>query len=259
MKHIYNVTADQVLENATVVFDAIHPEDRRHVQESIELSRASGGDWIAEYRVINNGETRWVFGRAKPEFLGDGTVLWHGAILDITTQKNLEAQLRQIATTDELTGAANRRHFMNLLSREFERYKRRGPDYSMILFDFDWFKRINDQYGHGVGDLVLKTVARQIQSQLRSGDTFGRIGGEEFGILLPQTGEDSARQLAERLRHSVEILEYGQNDGLRGTITCGVASSRSGDIEPNHIILRADKAMYQGKAQGRNRVIVFRP
>lgn len=257
--HIYNVTADQVLEDASVVFDAIHPEDRPQVQQSIELSRSTGEDWIAEYRVVNNGETHWVFGRARPEFLGDGAVLWHGVILDISAQKNLEAQLRQIATTDELTDTANRRHFMDLLSNEYQRYKRRGPDYSLILFDFDWFKKINDQYGHGVGDLVLKSVAHRVQSQLRSGDTIGRIGGEEFAILLPQTHEDEACQLAERLRKSVEILEYPSVDGLRSTITCGIAASRSSDIEPSQIILRADKAMYRGKAEGRNRVVVFQP
>ena len=199
----------------------------------------------------------WVLGRSKPEFKPDGTVIWHGAILDITSQKTLEEELRQTSTTDDLTGAANRRRFTEVLSWEFERLKRNGAGYAVVLFDFDWFKRVNDHYGHHVGDLVLRETAHRIKNELRTGDTLGRIGGEEFAVLLPQCDENSARQFAERLRRSVEQLRFIGFDELRGTITCGVAISDRTDEKPSQILVRADQAMYRGKAQGRNQVVVF--
>lgn len=255
---IYNVTPDQVREDATRIFDAIHPDDHAHVREAAEASRLSGEDWICEYRVIVDDEIRWVFGRARPDFRDDGRIVWYGSILDITAQKELEERLRQIAVTDELTGSANRRQFMELLSREFFRYKRNGPGYAVILFDFDWFKQVNDRFGHNVGDLVLKETTRVLQDELRASDTLGRVGGEEFAILLPDSDMDSARQLAERLRQTIARHRFEGTDAtLQGTITCGVAVADPDDDQSNTIMLRADKALYHGKSAGRNRVETF--
>ncbi|MFY3774843.1 sensor domain-containing diguanylate cyclase [Marinobacter salsuginis] len=257
IERVYGVTPEQAKEDGSIVFNAIHPEDRKYVNQTINLSRESGENWICEYRVVNEGVTNWVLGRSKPEFKPDGTVLWHGAILDITSQKALEEQLRQSSTTDDLTGTANRRRFTEVLGWEFQRLKRNGAGYAVVLIDFDWFKKVNDRYGHHVGDLVLKETANRIKNELRSGDTLGRIGGEEFAVLMPQSDEASARQLAERLRQSVEELEFVGFTELRGTITCGVAISDKADEKPSQILVRADQAMYRGKAQGRNQVVVF--
>lgn len=257
IERVYGVTPEQALADGTIVFQAIHPEDRGFVEQTINHSKKSGENWVCEYRVINEGVVSWVLGRSKPEFKPDGTVIWHGAILDITSQKTLEEELRQTSTTDDLTGAANRRRFTEVLSWEFERLKRNGAGYAVVLFDFDWFKRVNDHYGHHVGDLVLRETAHRIKNELRTGDTLGRIGGEEFAVLLPQCDENSARQFAERLRRSVEQLRFIGFDELRGTITCGVAISDRTDEKPSQILVRADQAMYRGKAQGRNQVVVF--
>ncbi|EMP54565.1 sensory box/GGDEF/GAF/EAL domain protein [Marinobacter santoriniensis NKSG1] len=258
IERIYNVTPDQVREDATRIFDAIHPDDHAPVREAVEASRVSGEDWICEYRVIVDGEIRWVFGRARPDYRKDGRTVWYGSILDITAQKELEEKLRRIAVTDELTGSANRRQFMKLLSREFLRYQRNGPDYAVILFDFDWFKRVNDRFGHNAGDLVLKETTRILQGELRASDTLGRVGGEEFAILLPDSDLDSARQLAERLRQTIAQHRFkGMEETLHGTITCGVAVSDPEDDQSNTIMLRADKALYRGKSAGRNRVETF--
>ena len=258
IERVYGVTPEQAREDGSIVFNAIHPEDLKYVEQTINLSRSSGEKWICEYRVVNNGVTNWVLGRSQPEFKPDGTVVWHGAILDITSQKALEEQLRKSSTIDDLTGVANRRRFTEVLSWEFERMKRNGAGYAAVLLDFDWFKNVNDRYGHHIGDLVLKETAHRIKSELRSGDTLGRIGGEEFAVLMPQSDEGSARQLAERLRQSVEELEFVGFKELRGTITCGVAIADRADEKPSQILVRADQAMYRGKAQGRNQVVVFR-
>ncbi|WP_345544364.1 GGDEF domain-containing protein, partial [Streptomyces chitinivorans] len=183
---------------------------------------------------IVDDEICWVFGGARPDFRDDGRIVWYGSILDITAQKELEERLRQIAVTDELTGSANRRQFMELLSREFFRYKRNGPGYAVILFDFDWFKQVNDRFGHNVGDLVLKETTRVLQDELRASDTLGRVGGEEFAILLPDSDMDSARQLAERLRQTIARHRFEGTDAtLQGTITCGVAVADPDDDQSN--------------------------
>lgn len=260
IERIYGVTPDQVRQDASVVFDRIHPDDLQQVRDTIGASRASGGDWNCEYRVLVGGQTRWVFGQARPEFRANGSILWHGAILDITARKELEEKLRQIAITDELTGAANRRQFMELLSREYQRYRRNGPAYAVILFDFDWFKQVNDRFGHNAGDRVLQETTHLVQESLRASDTFGRIGGEEFAILLPDSDQENARHLAERLRQSLaEHAFEGPGQAIRGSITCGVAGSSQDDTDAKDIMLRADSALYAGKAAGRNRVMVYDP
>lgn len=257
IERIYDVTPDQVTQDASIVFDVIHPDDRKMVSDSIELSRRTGYDWTCEYRVINHGQVIWVFGQARPEFEDDGTVLWHGAILDVTAQKTLEAKLRNLATTDELTGAANRRRFMEILSSEFQRFQRQGTVYSLILMDFDWFKTVNDRFGHSVGDRVLQQFSQRVQTELRSTDTFARIGGEEFALLVTSSTTEQARALAERIRTAIEGLRFDGSGDLRGTITCGVATVDAADTDAGDLVVRADRALYQGKDQGRNRVVVY--
>lgn len=258
IERVYGVCPERAMADGARVFEAVHPDDREYVSETIRHSKRSGENWLCEHRVVQDGITSWMLGRAKPEFKSDGTVLWHGAILDITSQKALEEQLRRRSTTDDLTGAASRRCFTEALSSEFQRLLRNGPGYAVVLFDFDWFKKVNDHYGHHVGDTVLRDTAHQIMAELRASDTLGRIGGEEFAVLLPQTDAESAYHLAERLRKSVEQLRFPGFDQLRGTITCGVAVSDPTDGKHSDILVRADQAMYQGKAQGRNQVVVFR-
>lgn len=258
IERIYGVRPEQVRQDASLVFDKIHPDDLQHVRDTIEASRASGEDWHCEYRVVVDGQIRWVFGQSRPEFRDNGSTLWHGAILDITAQKELEEKLRQIAITDELTGAANRRQFMELLAREYQRYLRNGAPYAVILFDFDWFKQVNDRFGHNAGDMVLRETTRLVQDSLRASDTFARIGGEEFAILLPDSDQDSARHLAERLRETLAGHSFNDPEqGIRGSITCGIAVSCKQDGDAKDIMLRADTALYAGKAAGRNRVMVY--
>lgn len=167
-----------------------------------------------------------------------------------------ESELIRLATTDHLTGLWNRRQFMQLGQQEFERVQRYGGTMAVIVFDIDHFKLVNDQYGHKAGDEVLHGTAAKVLDGLRSMDVAGRMGGEEFGIVLPETGLDGALGVAERLRRDIENTGYPHAGGSDRCVTAsfGVAWVSDGDKSFEMIMNRADHAMYQAKAAGRNRV-----
>ncbi len=164
------------------------------------------------------------------------------------------AQLSTMALQDPLTGALNRRGFAEQVEMEIRRVRRTGRAFTLILADVDNFKRFNDDYGHAAGDHVLSCVAGLLESQLREIDCVGRWGGEEFVLLLPETNEEGANALAEKLRGSIadNVFEF-RGDLLQVTMTFGVAV-REGEESLERCLARADKALYEGKRGGRNRV-----
>ena len=164
--------------------------------------------------------------------------------------------LRRIASTDELTGLLNRRSFGEIVEREAARSQRVGRPLSLVLGDIDFFKRINDTYGHAAGDYVLQSVSNLLQGAIREYDRVARWGGEEFIILLPDTGLAGARQIAERLREMVAGSHpFFEGQLIPVSMTLGVAQL-SGNENWHAIVARADEALYRGKAAGRNRVEV---
>ena len=167
------------------------------------------------------------------------------------------------ATLDALTGLNNRHQFHTRLHSEIANAKRQKTSLCCIMTDIDFFKSVNDTYGHAVGDCVLKTVAKQIKKELREYDIPSRYGGEEFTILLPNTSLEEATVVAERLRYSIEkkiinIEEYGIENvsKISVTISVGVAQYKNAMKEPENLYQAADKALYTAKESGRNRVIV---
>lgn len=170
----------------------------------------------------------------------------------IVYNETLKAQLLDLATTDFLTGAFNRRHFGSALQTELERTGRQPNPFSVIFFDVDRFKQVNDSFGHEAGDRVLVGVAQLIQKQLRKIDVFARYGGEEFAILLPQTKRDGALALAEKCRLALQensFAEVGRVTASFGVATC------DRDETPNQFLKRVDQSLYEAKASGRNRVV----
>ena len=167
-----------------------------------------------------------------------------------------EEELVRLATTDHLTGLWNRRQFMQLGQQEFERVKRYGGTVAVLVFDIDHFKLVNDNYGHKTGDEVLRGTAGIVLARLRSMDFAGRLGGEEFAIVLPETSLPDAMSVAERLRAAIEGNVYRPDAGrtLFVTASFGVDEIAGSDKSFEGIIFRADNAMYQAKAAGRNRV-----
>lgn len=174
---------------------------------------------------------------------------------DISKRKLLEKELRRIADTDFLTGLLNRRSFMEGAKREYERVKRYGGKISVLSFDLDHFKGINDTYGHDAGDSVLREFAKMAKPLSRASDLFGRLGGEEFTFILPETSADSALYLAKRL-----ISEFGKKifsfNGIEKsfTVSCGCTEYRIGDQSIEEVLKRADIALYNAKEAGRNRI-----
>jgi len=166
-------------------------------------------------------------------------------------------RLEALAQTDPLTDALNRRALTERLNAELERARRYDSTVTLLMIDIDHFKRINDTYGHLVGDDVLMALAALLQHEVRSVDLVARYGGEEFVIVLPETREDGAVAFAERIRERIEIHAFSLDAGptLQVTASIGVATfpaPRVATVED--LFMRADQALYRAKAEGRNRV-----
>jgi diguanylate cyclase (GGDEF)-like protein len=167
----------------------------------------------------------------------------------------LAESMTQLASTDFLTQSFNRRHLQMTLARATDRARRYGRNVSVIMFDLDHFKRVNDQHGHAVGDQVLRDVAEIVRQTVRLSDEFGRWGGEEFLIIAFETDLEQAQRLAERLRSAFVKNRFGDVGTL--TASFGVAMYHK-DETSEQVVLRADQSLYLAKANGRNRVEIAR-
>jgi diguanylate cyclase (GGDEF)-like protein len=167
--------------------------------------------------------------------------------------KEANRRIEELAELDDLTGSLNRRCIMRFLDEEIARAHRSGVPCAIALIDLDWFKRINDTYGHPTGDEVLKTFAITVFANIRGVDRFGRYGGEEFLLVLPETPVEVAVRLLDRLRSIIAGLDWSAfSPGMRVTVSAGVATLRASETAET-FLARADGALYKAKAQGRNR------
>jgi diguanylate cyclase len=163
-------------------------------------------------------------------------------------------RIEELAELDELTGSFNRRCIMRMLDDEIARAQRINVPCSIALIDLDWFKRVNDAYGHPTGDEVLRTFAITVFANIRNIDRFGRYGGEEFLLVLPDTPNDAATRILDRLRAIIADLDWSAfSPGMRVTISAGVATLRPDESEDT-FLARADSALYAAKGRGRNRI-----
>ena len=168
--------------------------------------------------------------------------------------KEAYKRIEELAELDELTGAYNRRCIMRMLDEEIARAARSGAPCSVALIDLDWFKRINDAFGHPTGDEVLRTFAITMFANIRANDRFGRYGGEEFLLVLPDMDTTSAVRALDRLRAIVSDLDWSAfSPDMNVTISAGVATLKQNET-PDTLLARADSALYAAKARGRNRI-----
>lgn len=178
---------------------------------------------------------------------------------EVERREALEEELQRQAATDPLTGLHNRRGYELLFTQEFKRAKRVGSPLAVAILDLDRFKHLNDTYGHSAGDQVLHALAEEWSARLRAPDVLGRLGGEEFVVLMPDTAASEAVDVMERLRrHADETPRELGVATVPVTVTIGVTELAESDTSVQDMIARADEALYRGKDQGRNQVIVLR-
>jgi diguanylate cyclase (GGDEF)-like protein len=179
------------------------------------------------------------------------------AVHDVTETVTFEQKLMEMNLKDALTGIHNRRSLEISLKEEIERHKRYGNPLSLIMFDIDFFKKVNDTYGHQCGDFILQQISATIQKSIRSHDILARYGGEEFCCLLPETSLEAAVNLAERFRNNIAQKPYRyQNTKVEVTISLGVSTLTEEAATAEMLLKKADKGLYAAKHAGRNRVVV---
>jgi len=184
-----------------------------------------------------------------------GTQLLYSVIHDVTKRIRLEQKMKQLATTDALTGVANRHQFFAEGSRELRRAARYGKPMALLMLDIDYFKSINDTHGHQAGDEVLRGLAREVGNALRDTDTFGRIGGEEFAVVLPEADLEKGAEVAGRIRRLLGKMAIEVNGAVISfTVSIGVTLALAEDKSIEDVVNRADEALYKAKRMGRNRV-----
>ena len=256
--------------------ELVHPDDLGRVSSEAELLYGEGDyEQELEYRIVRvDGKVRWVRSYDKQFTSDDGSMrIVQGLILDVTEQKEHEQALERaneqiqeqnrmlarLARTDPLTGLLNRRAMQEQLEREIRMISRGRRVFSVMLLDLDHFKAVNDKHGHRAGDRVLLTLAETLSEQVRASDIQARWGGEEFMVLFSGTRIDDALPVAEKLLSwfsshptMIEHLE------IRVTFTGGLVEAQDGDTVDT-LFGRADKALYQGKHEGRNQIKVLGP
>ncbi|WDP88680.1 MAG: GGDEF domain-containing protein [Desulfobacter sp.] len=167
--------------------------------------------------------------------------------------EELEKKLNQ----DQLTGAFNRRAYDKKIADEMNRFLRYGNVFSLLIIDADKFKRINDRYGHAIGDRCLQEIIKRTHPLLRKNDMLARYGGEEFAVIMPETDAQGARQAAEKIRETIEKIEFlYKNEKVRVTVSIGISCAQQGDTKHEQVFERADMAVYKAKENGRNQVVV---
>lgn len=237
------------------IFKIIHPDCIPHCMIMFQdIMSGKIIDRIETIFVAKDGREIILEGNINTRFENGKPVSTRGIFRNITERKKLEDALKIAATIDKLTDIYNRRKFEEILKQEIERTKRYKSPLSLLMFDIDHFKKINDTYGHQVGDYVLKTIADIVRNNIRTTDSFGRWGGEEFMILLPETTLKNAGELAEKIRNIIE--NYIFKDVKLVTISCGVTQFIQDDTFDS-FIKRVDDALYNAKKQGRNRIEIW--
>lgn len=257
---ILGYSSEEIAHTTQQWTEFIYPDDRESAWQSINaVLDGRSGLHRMEYRMLHkDGSIRWILDQAKimKRDVSGKPLRMCGTHVDITERKNMELALEKQAHFDFLTGLCNRRHFLERAEAELNRSQRYEKDLSILMIDVDNFKRINDTYGHKSGDLVLQKIANIFQSTLRDVDIAGRIGGEEFAVLLPETCIDKALDVAERLRTEVAgaCVEADQASSIQFTISIGIATKLSLNEKLDDLLSFADTALYEAKDAGRNRI-----
>ncbi len=254
-------TPEELYADPGLWIEMVFPEERKMVIDNFSKILKGKNCPPVEHRITcHDGTVRWISNSAITKHDPDGKLIsYEGVIKDITERKNLESELRMQAHTDPLTGISNRRYFNECAEIELRRNLRYPGESVFLMLDIDHFKNINDKFGHAMGDLALKIMVKTCQEILRITDIIGRVGGEEFAILLVRTGLKEGLQIAERLRKNIEDIELTGDAETRIplTVSIGATMHRSVKEALPALMDRSDQALYRAKNSGRNRVIAI--
>ncbi|MBY0578730.1 MAG: bacteriohemerythrin [Burkholderiales bacterium] len=239
--------------------DFFDGDDKKLILERI-FEVFEKGDSSAEAELVSKSGDKAPYFFTGHKTVIDGKYYLVGLGTDISERLELEAELVHQARTDMLTGLPNRRHFLQLASQELARTGRYGSLLSILMIDLDQFKAINDAYGHQTGDRTLVKFAEVCRQTMRGVDITGRIGGEEFAILLPETDGNQAFEVAERLRQNISAaeIETERGEAFHFTASIGVATLSKSIDDIDKLLATADRALYEAKRAGRNRVEAIR-
>lgn len=226
-----------------------------HTNDALAGQAVNNAECILKHR---DGNPFWANVSMSATKAAEGTTLVIG-LNDITQRKKLEDELKRRATTDSLSGLANRAYFMELAKQEIVRAKRYQHPACVLMLDIDFFKKVNDRYGHQTGDRVIKAMADLCRASLRDNDLLARIGGEEFTAFLPETPLAEAFEVAERLRKNIEQHRLELDDGnyIQFTTSIGLSALRNEDANVEAPLKRADEALYISKNHGRNQTSCY--
>lgn len=252
----FGVDPDRFIPDRKHFIRLVHPPDRKKVAKAQQTLKKTGVIDI-KYRIVQpSGNVRWIHEIADNSAPDDPDILL-STLQDITEHKALEKKLRNQAITDDLTGTFNRGHFMKRLRQAFSHFRRSENNVAVLLFDVDHFKHVNDTYGHAVGDKVLKQVCRLFKERFRETDVIGRLGGEEFAVLLFEITPEAALAIADNIRQKLAATAFTTETGdtFHISVTCGVAHFTEEDPTEESILHRADTSLYTGKHHGRNQVV----
>ncbi|WP_321785417.1 diguanylate cyclase [Burkholderia pyrrocinia] len=257
---IYELTPQQIARDAEAVETRIHPADLIAYRQSLHESAARLTPWRLEYRVLLPGQgLRWREGDARPQRMADGGTVWHGFITDATDRKRIEAELHRMATTDHLTQLSNRHAFMRQSEAALRSVRTTGRAAAVLMLDLDHFKALNDRWGHPLGDRALRHFARLLLAETGPDGIVGRVGGEEFAIVLPGSNLDTAFAFARRLQQrAMQARLVHEDQQVELTVSIGIDAMRESDFGAYQSLSRADKALYLAKDRGRNRIEVYR-
>jgi len=237
--------------------DVIGEEMANHFWQSDKLVFETNEKQTIE-EVVDDGEgnLRHYLSMKMPYQINEESQALIGFSTDVTELYQLKEEFKKQANTDALTGLYNRRYFFKHAAKEFSRAKRNGLDLSVISIDIDYFKKINDKYGHPVGDKVLIEMSNNIFPNLRQEDILARVGGEEFAIILPDTTLEKAKAVAQRICHTKNtfVVNEQNNNTIEIQVSVGLVSMKVADLNFDDLFVRADHALYKAKELGRNRV-----
>jgi len=248
--------SDRELQNRTWLL-SIQEEDRSRAAATMKDAIETGYAQAELQMLTHDRGARHFFMSVRRFMVGDTTYLV-GAGVDTTDRRAKMEVLEHQAHTDPLTQVANRGRFVEVANQELARCRRYGHPLSLWMLDVDHFKGVNDTYGHHAGDVALQSLMATSREALRDWDILGRMGGEEFAVLLPETDSMQALDVAERLRSAVATTAIPVEDGkvVHLTISTGIATASDSDITVDTLLERADKALYEAKRSGRDRVCV---